>query len=132
MDLAENCDLCGESRLTLAYRPPSSVRGLAVYVCERCGAVQSLPRLDQTSSKQVAVSAGAGWGNVRYGKGFRTDTAISFLQQALDLAAVRHCLDIGANRGSFVLRLREIAPRAAITAIEPDRRVVERDRKSVV
>jgi SAM-dependent methyltransferase len=124
-DLTETCDLCGDSRLTLAYRPPTSVRGLAVYVCENCGLVQSLPRVDQGPSRQVAVSCGAAWGNVRYGKGFRTETAISFLQQTLNLEAVQQCLDIGANRGSFVLRLQEIAPQAEITAIEPDRHVVE-------
>ncbi|MHB8066854.1 MAG: class I SAM-dependent methyltransferase [Desulfobaccales bacterium] len=125
MDLVESCDLCGDRRLTLAYRPPTSVRRLAIYVCEKCGSVQSLPRVDRAPSRQVAVSCGAAWGNLRYGKGFRTEAAISFLKQTIDLKAVRHCLDVGANRGSFVLRLREIAPQAEITAVEPDGCVVE-------
>lgn len=122
--MVEACDLCGTPRLSLAYRSPTSRRKLGVYICRHCGSVQSLPRVDRVDLRQVAVSCGANWGNLRYGKGFRTETAIRFLEQTIDWGTIRHCLDIGANRGSFVFRLRELAPQARITAIEPDKTIV--------
>ena len=123
-DMRDNCDLCNSNGLELAYRPPTGQRGLAVFVCRDCGLVQSLPRVDHVPHRNVAVSSGADWGNVRYGKAFRTDYAISRLREALNLSDVHDCLDLGSNRGSFVLRLRDLAPRATISAIEPDGNIV--------
>ena len=120
----ERCDLCASDRLELAYKPPTSMRGLAVFVCKKCGLVQSLPRIDHVSSRNVAISGGANWGNIRYGKSFLTDRAITLLTSILDLGMVCNCLDVGANRGSFVLRLHEIAPQANILAVEPDGHIV--------
>ena len=120
----EKCDLCGSDHLELAYKPPTSTRGLAVFVCKKCGLVQSMPRIDHVSSRNIAISSGANWGNIRYGKSFLTNRAITLLTSILDLGMVRNCLDVGANRGSFVLRLREIAPRAHILAVEPDAHIV--------
>lgn len=120
----EKCDLCASDRLELAYKPPTSTRGLAVFVCKECGLVQSLPRIDHVTSRNLAVSGGADFGNIRYGKGFGTESAITLLTNVLDLRTVRNCLDIGANRGSFTLRLHEIAPQANILAIEPDGNIV--------
>ncbi|MFQ5640126.1 MAG: class I SAM-dependent methyltransferase [bacterium] len=125
MTTEDRCDLCGSAGLRFAYEPPTSARGLSVYVCLECGLVQSLPRIDRVTSRKLALSCGADWGNIRYGKGFRTEPAIRFLAKRLDLRTVRHCLDIGANRGSFVLHLREIATQAKILAIEPDENIVE-------
>lgn len=120
------CDLCGSNQLEFAYRPPTSTRGLAVYICQQCSLAQSLPRIDHAASRVVSLSSGADWGNVRYGKGFRTREAFEVLASTLDLAKVRHCLDVGSNRGDFVLRLHEIAPDARILAVEPDEAVVTR------
>ena len=120
----EKCDLCASYHLELAYNPPTSTRGLAVFVCKECGLVQSLPRIDHVTSHNVAVSSGADFGNIRYGKGFRTESAITLLTNVLDLRAARNCLDVGANRGSFALRLCEIAPQASVLAIEPDENIV--------
>ena len=65
---------------TFAYAPERSTRGLKVYLCRHCGLVQSLPRIDRTRQRHAAaVSGGADWGNVRYGKGFRTRQALDAL-----------------------------------------------------
>ena len=120
----DRCDHCRGKNLTRLYQVPGSQRNLSVYLCEHCGLVQSLPRADHIGSRDVAVSAGANWGNVRYGKGFRTDAAIDLLRQAKALEQTRAALDVGANRGAFVLRLRQLAPDARITAVEPDARVM--------
>src|SRR6185437_6786158 len=120
------CDFCGQDSLKFAYRPEGSTRGLKVYLCHHCGLVQSAPRIDRTEKRHIAaVSGGADWGNVRYGKGFRT-------QQAMD-ALARHCkfdgavslLDVGSNRGRFVAAFLEAAPNAEITAVEPDERYAD-------
>ena len=70
--MTDLCDLCRSPALEQVYQPPGSGRGLTVYLCDHCGLVQSLPRIDRAPRRAAAVSAGADWGNVRYGKGFRT------------------------------------------------------------
>ncbi len=119
----DTCDHCHSPQLQKIYTAADSQRGLSIYLCAACGLTQSLPRCDRVASRHVAVTAGANWGNVRYGKGFRTRAAIEKLQQVVDLAQVSHCLDVGANRGAFVLALHALAPGARIVAIEPDRQV---------
>lgn len=117
------CELCRHAELIQAYEPHGSTRGLKVYLCEHCGLVQSLPRIDRAPRAPAAVSSGADWGNVRYGKGFRTQAALSALQRHADLAANLSILDVGSNRGSFARAIIEAAPHANVTAIEPDERV---------
>ncbi len=123
--IGETCDLCNGSQLQPMRRAPTSRRGLGVYLCQTCGLVQSLPRVDSVSDRRVAISSGADWGNVRYGKGFGTDAAMEWLGQKLDIGGVRHCLDVGSNRGSFVLKMLSLSPALSITAIEPDQTIVE-------
>jgi SAM-dependent methyltransferase len=122
--MTELCDLCGSARLIPAHEPEETARGLTVYVCEQCGLVQSLPRIDRVASRSVRVSVGADWGNVRYGKALRLDVTLATLSRAFDLRSVRHCLDVGSSRGSFALALLEAAPEARVRAIEPDGRIV--------
>ncbi|MDT7041846.1 class I SAM-dependent methyltransferase [Candidatus Nitronereus thalassa] len=107
-----------------AYQAPTGTRGLSVYVCCVCGLVQSLPRIDHVADRKVAVSGGADWGNIRYGKGFRTTVAISVLQEFVDLETIHSCLDVGSNRGSFVKHIKALAPQASILAIESDPNIV--------
>ena len=119
----EICELCRSDALQASYTPERSLRGITVYVCAHCGLVQSLPRADRAPRSAPAVSSGADWGNVRYGKGFRTKIAVD--------AVLRHCgardcfslLDVGSNRGRFVRALLDEAPAANIVAVEPDERV---------
>ena len=72
------CDFCRPDSLTFAYAPDGSTRGLKVYVCQHCGLVQSAPRIARTKERHsAAVSGGADWGNVRYGKGVAMNTRSS-------------------------------------------------------
>jgi SAM-dependent methyltransferase len=117
------CDFCRSSKLDPVYKPDGSTRGLTVYLCGHCGLVQSAPRIARTQERHAAaVSGGADWGNVRYGKGFRTSQALDALARHADLSAPLTLLDVGSNRGSFVTAF---AAAAAITAVEPDERYAD-------
>ena len=117
------CDLCGHDELAFAWLPDGSTRGLKVHVCRHCGLVQSTPRIARTEKRHgAAVSGGADWGNVRYGKGFRTAAAMAALARHADLSKPLAVLDVGSNRGSFAGAFLEAAPAAHLTAVEPDER----------
>src|SRR3954447_7958383 len=94
------CELCRHSDLIQAYEPHGSTRGLKVYLCKHCGLVQSLPRIDRAPRGPMTVSSGADWGNIRYGKGFRTQAALVALRKHVDLSTELSVLDVGSNRGS--------------------------------
>ena len=118
-----HCDFCRRENLTAVYKPDGSTRGLTVYLCNHCGLVQSAPRIARTAGRHAAaVSGGADWGNVRYGKGFRTDVALDAIVRQSDMAAPLKLLDVGSNRGSFAKAFLDAAPNAHITAVEPDER----------
>jgi len=119
------CDLCQRDALEFLYQPGQSTRGVSVYLCKHCGLVQSLPRIDRDKRAPAAVSGGADWGNVRYGKGFRTKIALDALARHIDLNADLTLLDVGSNRGSFAKAFLDTAPNAHITAVEPDERVAQ-------
>jgi SAM-dependent methyltransferase len=121
--MTDFCDLCHSSALEPVYQPPGSGRGLTVYLCDYCGLMQSLPRIDHAPRRVAAISAGADWGNVRYGKGFRTEACLSILRARADLDQPLNVLDVGSNRGSFARALLAEAPRAQLTCVEPDERV---------
>jgi 2-polyprenyl-3-methyl-5-hydroxy-6-metoxy-1,4-benzoquinol methylase len=123
--MSDVCELCRRAELIQIYEPHGSTRGLKVYLCNHCGLVQSLPRIDRAARAQAAVSSGADWGNVRYGKGFRTKIAMAAATRHSDLNSDLQILDVGSNRGSFARAMLEAAPLAAITAIEPDERVAD-------
>lgn len=117
------CDLCGRDALHFAYHAEPSPRDLKVHVCGHCGLVQSLPRIDRTPTRHgAAVSSGADWGNVRYGKGFRTEAVLNALARHTKLDGPSALLDVGSNRGSFAKAFLAAAPKASITAVEPDER----------
>ncbi|MDE2182249.1 MAG: class I SAM-dependent methyltransferase [Alphaproteobacteria bacterium] len=119
------CEHCGDDALPSVYTPEGSSRGLTVHVCGRCGLVQSLPRTDRAQRRAAAVSSAADWGNVRYGKGFRTATALDAVRRHVDTTRTFALLDVGSNRGRFVQALIEAAPQAHVVAIEPDERVAD-------
>jgi SAM-dependent methyltransferase len=117
------CDFCRKGALTAVYKPEGTTRGLTVYLCGHCGLVQSLPRVARTADRHAAaVSGGADWGNVRYGKGFRTDVALEAVTRQSDLTTPLKLLDVGSNRGSFAKAFLAAAPNAQIIAVEPDER----------
>ena len=121
--MTEHCELCRRDNLEAIYEPERSTRGLKVYLCRNCGLLQSLPRIDRAERAPAAVSGGADWGNVRYGKGFRTTAALSALKRHADFSSRLSLLDVGSNRGSFARAFLETAPAASIVAVEPDERV---------
>lgn len=118
------CELCGRDTLTLAYAPERSARGISVHICSYCGLVQSLPRIDHVPRGPAAVSCGADWGNVRYGKGFRTEIALNAVVKYAPKGGFA-LLDVGSNRGRFIDALKAARPDANITAVEPDERVAD-------
>ncbi|MEO7054135.1 MAG: methyltransferase domain-containing protein [Rhizomicrobium sp.] len=123
---ADLCDFCGRDSLKFAYQPEGSTRGLKVHLCGHCGLVQSTPRIDRTEKRHgAAVSGGADWGNVRYGKGFRTQAAMDALTRHADLEKTVSLLDVGSNRGRFTTAFLEAAPNAHVTAVEPDERYAD-------
>lgn len=123
--MAEICDLCRASALEPAYWPERSGRDIIVHLCGHCGLVQSLPRADRAKRAPAAVSGGADWGNVRYGKGFRTAACMRMLALHVDFDAPLNVLDVGSNRGAFARALTQAVPHARVTAVEPDERVAD-------
>lgn len=119
-----SCDLCDNAALEQVYAPQNSARRLTVWLCSHCGLLQSLPRADRAERRAAAVSAGADWGNLRYGKGFRAEANLATLRPFLNKQRPLRVLDIGANRGAFGLELKAAYPKAHIMGIEPDERVV--------
>ncbi len=121
--MLNHCELCRRSALEKVYTPDGTSRGLSIHICTHCGLVQSLPRADRASARASAqISSGADWGNVRYGKGFRTEIAMAALDRHLDLSEEISALDVGSNRGSFACTFLSAAPYATLTAVEPDER----------
>jgi SAM-dependent methyltransferase len=123
--MRELCELCRRETLEHVYKPESSTRGLTVHLCRYCGLVQSLPRADRATRAPAAVSSGADWGNVRYGKSFRTDACLNALAQHFDLDRAFSMLDVGSNRGSFARALLTRASGAHLVAVEPDERFAD-------
>jgi SAM-dependent methyltransferase len=119
------CELCGCDALQSVYAPERSTRGITVHLCPHCGLVQSLPRIDRAARAPAAVSSGADWGNVRYGKGFRTKAALAAIARHADPGSNLALLDVGSNRGSFAKALLAAIAAAHVTAVEPDERVAE-------
>jgi SAM-dependent methyltransferase len=123
---ADFCGFCGHDALAFAWQPDGTARGLKVHVCGHCGLVQSTPRIARTRQRHgAAVSGGADWGNVRYGKGFRTAAAMAALGRHADLTKPLALLDVGSNRGSFAHAFLASAPAARLTAVEPDERFAD-------
>ena len=121
--MIDTCELCNRAALDPIYKPERSTRGLTIYLCGSCGLLQSLPRADRAARAPAAVSGGADWGNVRYGKGFRTQIALDALRRHCNFNDDFSLLDVGSNRGSFARALLEAAHRVQLTAVEPDERV---------
>lgn len=118
------CDLCNSPKLSEIYAPLGTRRGLKIYICESCELVQSFPKIDHVPIKNVRVSGGADWGNIRYGKAFRTAHDIELFKK-YGLNDYDTCLDIGSSRGSFVEALLENKPNAVIWGVEPDDRIIK-------
>ncbi len=119
----KNCDFCKNS-LTSIYKVQDTSRGADVCICNVCGLVQTVFTKQKPKERMVSTSSGAGWGNIRHGKGLRLDKNKALLQKLVPWQECKTILDIGANRGDFIHWVSEIDPDSHITAIEPDSKVV--------
>lgn len=122
--MENRCELCHRDMLEAVYEAQSP-RGLKIHLCRHCGLVQSLPRIDHAPRRGQAISGGADWGNVRYGKAFRTKAAIAAIKRHADLNRDLAVLDVGSNRGSFAKAFLDIAAYSSLVALEPDERVID-------
>lgn len=105
---------------------PTSERGMIVAICDDCGLVQSIEKKKKDTKKRlVRTSSDADWGNVRHGKGIRLPKAIEIISPVFKKEKIKNVLDIGANRGDFVLWLRDNYPKTHIDAIEPDKNIID-------
>ena len=123
--MPEICELCSRDTLKAVYTPERSQRNISVQICAHCGLVQSLPRADRAQRRAPAVSSGADWGNVRYGKGFRTNIALDAVLRRYKPWDSFSLLDVGSNRGNFARTLLDATSNATIVAVEPDERVAQ-------
>lgn len=124
MNNKDLCNICKESLNLKVYSPHGTQRGLSVYICSYCNLVQSLPRIETVNTNVKSTSSGANWGNIRYGKSFRTNSAINELTKYLDLHSVKRVLDIGSNRGHFLQNIFKLNSKTELWGIEPDRSIV--------
>lgn len=127
MNISENvyCNSCNSILLHDIYTPPDGLRGLSVFICQKCGLVQSLPRIETIAERIISTSSGAGWGNIRYGKGFRTQFSVDKIGLKIDLKQVKNVLDIGSSRGNFLLELKKISKNSTLIGIEPDKNICD-------
>ncbi len=115
------CDFCGFNNLQPVYVVPGSLRMSVVHLCPGCGLTQSKqPQREDHTSRLIANSCEADWGNIRHGKGIRLDPAINVLSGQVDWSSVLTLTDIGSNRGKFIHWVAQNHPHVRITAIEPD------------
>jgi 2-polyprenyl-3-methyl-5-hydroxy-6-metoxy-1,4-benzoquinol methylase len=130
LDIKLICDLCKTTDLLLIYEPVGSRRNLKVFICESCGLVQSFPKVDHVDERNVAVSGGADWGNIRYGKAFRTNHDLTLLDDVLNISELNNCLDVGSNRGNFINGLYKLNPSIEIWGVEPDKNIMSQNQKN--
>jgi SAM-dependent methyltransferase len=123
--MGDLCELCRRDALRAIYAPERSARGISIHLCDHCGLLQSLPRIDQAGRLPASVSSGADWGNIRYGKGFRADASLAAIARHVDLNGDISLLDVGSNRASFSRKFLDVAPNANVVAIEPDERIAD-------
>ncbi|MBI2549251.1 methyltransferase domain-containing protein [Candidatus Woesearchaeota archaeon] len=116
-----NCDFC-KHPITPVYNVPSSPRKAVVKVCSHCGLVQSTFLNNSSLPRQVAVTSEASWGNVRYGKSFRTTPHVDILDKFLSWHRLQQVIDVGSNRGSFIQAIYNKG-NFPILAVEPDKHI---------
>ncbi len=117
------CDFCQSSLSKPDYIPQGTRRLMAVHVCPVCGLSQSCQGVSEPDRIRT-LSADADWGNVRHGKGVRFGALRSILERDVNWFETRRAVDIGANRGDFILWLNTTHQEVECWAIEPDESVV--------
>lgn len=123
IELSE-CDFCHSTLSTPIYAPNNTRRASQVFICKLCGLSQSFQGVPEPKRIQT-LSTDADWGNVRHGKGVRFDFLRTVLENEIQWNTVSKVVDVGSNRGDFVLWLNNHHPNVECWAIEPDKSVVE-------
>jgi len=117
------CDACGAA-LTSAYSAEDTARDAEICVCPTCGLVQTHYGGREEGRHAPSTSSGAGWGNIRHGKGLRLDAVKDDLAHRLDWSTIGEVLDVGSNRGDFAQWLFDHKPTSRLLAVEPDGEIV--------
>lgn len=117
------CDFCLSPLMVPDYLPQGTRRAMTVHVCPICGLSQSSQGIPEPKRIRT-LSTDADWGNVRHGKGVRFSTLRAILEREVDWNEIRRAIDVGANRGDFILWLKSAHPKVEAWAIEPDASVV--------
>jgi 2-polyprenyl-3-methyl-5-hydroxy-6-metoxy-1,4-benzoquinol methylase len=121
------CDFCENTNLKFCYQPQNSKRDTKVYVCLNCSLVQSTTSDSyKKKPREKSISSGADWGNIRHGKGIRFEPNKNFILQHLqNRQNIENILDIGSNRGDFVLQAKNLFSNVRqIVGVEPDVNIV--------
>lgn len=109
------CELCGLKALEPAYGQ-GNANGSTVYICAHCGLTQS----HRGAIAQDAIASSGAHGESA--KELRVTSTLALLRDYVDLSLPMSVLDVGAGRGAFVRGFLSAAPRAVVTAIEPNER----------
>lgn len=129
MTQTATCDFCQSNNLVEVYKVPNSLYQVRVFVCGNCGLTQSIKGKEKSPKKQRGASSGANFGNLRVGKGLRFASIKLFLTENLNFKTIKTILDIGSNRGDFLLWISNNYPKIILTGIEPDTTVIGEYRK---
>lgn len=119
------CDLCKKNEVEYVYTPKNSKRLLKVFICTNCGLVQSFPKIDHVKDRPIKASGDADWGNIRYGKSFRTKHNLNMINEVKEISSFTRCLDIGSNRGNFLIDIKKLNNDLEIWGVEPDSNIFE-------
>lgn len=124
MSIKVNCDFCDTPTLEHAYTPINSARGMEVFVCRRCGLVQSFPTVPYQSRPPGSMSADANRSSYRYTKDVISERYEECFSQFVDFSRIADVLDVGSNRGAFINYLEMRHPGKRIVGVEPDSSVI--------
>jgi len=113
--MTDTCELCGAARLEEAYRGASGGTH-PVLLCSQCGLLQSRTPANGSADERLIFE------KFRTLREFRARGAIEPIGLCADLGAPLKVLDVGSGRGAFVREMLAAAPKARVTALEPDER----------
>ncbi len=125
MSTSFKCDFCTSGNIQHVHDPINSTRGMKVYVCMKCGLVQSISTSAYSSAPPGSMSGDANRSSYRYTKELVFDNYLQLFKSHINFADLERVLDIGSNRGIFVHWALDNFPHILIDAIEPQQSVVE-------
>ena len=118
--IKRTCDFCQNNTLEHVYTPINSARGMEVFLCSRCGLLQSFPTVSYQSRPHGSMSADADRSSYRYTKDVISGRYEECFSQYIDFSLIYKVLDVGSNRGAFIKYLQMHYPDISILGVEPD------------